>query len=301
MARNKTVGVIGASSMVGSRFCELSSLNLVKTDPNGAIATDITDSQSVADFFDNYNFESVILFSAFTDVDAAEKQRDQKDSLSWQINVVGLKNIIDACRKFKRKLVFLSSDFVFDGTEGPYSEQDDVGGNLSKVSWYGITKIEGEREINKSLDDFIIIRISYPYRARFEQKDDFARLILKRYESGDLYPLFTDQQITPTFVDDVSRCIDLLLSQKANGTFHLASPIPVSPYEFGCELIKVFGHDWTIVKKGKLQPILNKPGIVPRPLKGGMKTTKIEGLGLTPTNWKQGINKIFNQSHGQLI
>ena len=88
--------------MVGSRFCELSTLPLVKADLNGEISVDITRPQSVADFFESHDFETVILFSAFTDVDAAEKQRGQKDGLCWQINVEGVKNIVDACNKFKR-------------------------------------------------------------------------------------------------------------------------------------------------------------------------------------------------------
>lgn len=282
--------------MVGSRFCELTSLQLVKADLNGKISVDVTDFQSVVDFFKSHDFESIILFSAFTDVDVAENQRNQRSGLCWQINVEGVKNIINACIKFKRKLVFISTDFVFDGTSGPYSEDDQIGPDVSKVSWYGITKIEGEKEINKGLSDFIIIRISYPYRARFKKKEDFAKQILKRFKSGDLYPLFSDQQFTPTFVDDLGPCIDLLLAKKANGIYHLASPTRVSPYEFGCRLISIFGGDSSKVEKGSLKQTLAKSGAVPRPLKGGMKTAKIESLGLTPTNWGNGINEVFNQS-----
>ncbi len=287
--------------MVGSRFCELSQLPLVKAVLNSEISVDITKSKSVAKFFEEYEFESVVLFSAYTDVDAAEKQRDYKSGSCWKINVVGASNVAKACSRFKKKLIFMSSDFVFDGTNGPYSEEDKTGPDLEKVSWYGITKIEGERIVSGILDNFVIIRISYPFRARFEGKADFAKQMLKKYDQKDLYPLYADQQITPTFVDDVASCINLLISKNANGIYHLASSIPTSPYEFAKELITIFNRDSKIIKKGNLKYLLEKSAVTPRPLKGGMKTNKIENLGFIPTDWKQGLKEIFDQSEGQLI
>jgi len=301
LKRNKELGVIGANSMVGSRFCELSELQLVKADLNGEISVDITEQESVENFFQDNKFETVILFSAFTDVDSAEGQRGNKSGTCWRVNVAGAKNVVEACRHFKRKLIFISTDFVFDGENGPYSETDLVGPNLEKVSWYGITKIEGEKLINNSLDDFMIIRISYPYRSRFGSKADFAKQILQRYDNHDLYPLFADQQITPTFIDDLAPCISLLLSKNAGGIYNLASPEPVSPYEFGIELIRIFGYDPHYIERGKLKTLLKKPGMTPRPLRGGMKTDKIEKLGFKPTDWKNGIREIFRQSNGRLI
>ena len=102
------VAVLGASSMVGSRFCELSqNLVLIKTDLKGKISVDITSRESVQSFFKKYDFNWVISFSAFTDVDAAEKQRGQKGGSCWQINVEGAQNVVNACRKYQRKLIFI--------------------------------------------------------------------------------------------------------------------------------------------------------------------------------------------------
>ena len=134
MKNNNKIGVIGADSMVGSRFCQLSQLSLVKAVLNSKISVDIVESKSVAKFFEENEFESVILFSAYTDVDAAEKQRDDKNGSCWKINVKGPANITEACANFKRRLVFISTDFVFDGTSGPYDEGDSVGRSLNKAS-----------------------------------------------------------------------------------------------------------------------------------------------------------------------
>src|SRR3989337_2296777 len=100
--------VIGASSMVASRFCDLAKnhLALVKGDLNGKISIDITREKSVSDFFKNHKFDWVFLFSAFTDVDEAEKQRSSKSGLCWKINVEGVKNVASECIKHKKKLLF---------------------------------------------------------------------------------------------------------------------------------------------------------------------------------------------------
>ena len=152
-------GVIGSHSMVGSRYCELlgESVDLVKGDLSTEPQIDITNRRSVEDFLRLFNFSHVILFSAFTDVNAAEKQRGQKDGICWRINVEGVRNIVEACQKNSTRLIFISTDFVFDGTSGSYSEKDQVGPNLDLVSWYGITKIEAEKSIQRGLPKRLII------------------------------------------------------------------------------------------------------------------------------------------------
>lgn len=297
------MAVIGAKSMVGSRFCELASdeFNLTAADLSGEAAVDITNFQSVEDFFKDSKFAWIILFSAFTDVNEAEKQRNDKDGSCWQVNVEGAKNIVMACQKYQRSLLFISTDFVFDGQNGPYSESCQPGGNLDRISWYGLTKIEAEKIIRSQAPSFTILRIAYPYRAKFEGKDDIAKTIIRLYGQGDLYPLFTDQTITPTFIDDLAPAIKLLISSDRSGIFHVASPTLTSPYDFARVLISTFGDNPDSIEKGLLAEVLKKPGSTPRPLKGGLDVEKIKGLGFEPTGWREGIKIIFNQSAGKLI
>ena len=299
---NPTVAVIGSTSMVGSRFCELATANLklIKADLHGNIEIDITNKESTDKFFKNHRFEWIILFSAFTDVDQAEKQRDDKNGACWQINVQGTANVASACLAYQRNLIFTSTDFVFDGTKGPYTEDDKPGPNLSKVSWYGISKIEAEK-IASRLREFIILRISFPYRANFLNKNDFAKNILRKYRLGNLYPMFSDQKLTPTFIDDLAPAITLLIKKNQRGIFHLVSPEVTTPYEFAKNLISTFGGNPNEIKKGSIIKLLNGKNSTPRPVAGGLKVTKIIKAGFMPTNWKDGIAKIFSQSRGQLI
>src|SRR3989344_2375506 len=298
-----TIAVVGASSMVASRFCDLSKnhFNLVKSDLSGKITVDITQEKSVSDFFKNYEFDWVLLFSAFTDVDEAEKQRGSKSGLCWKINVEGVKNVVAECKRNKKNLLFISTDFVFDGSDGPYDEDSPVGPDLDKVSWYGITKLAAEKLIVKNLVKYIILRISYPFRGPFRQKDDEVKRILRLYDAGNLYPLFYDQIITPTFIDDIAPAISLLFKKRARGIFHLASPRVTNQLEFAVKVLEVFGKDAGKLKKGSIVEFLKEPSTTPRPEKGGLKVNKIKELGFSPTDWEKGIETVFLQSGGKLI
>jgi dTDP-4-dehydrorhamnose reductase len=304
LASNSQIAVIGSSSMVGSRFCELSDQNfkLVKADLNDNVSIDITDKESVENFFQNNKFDAVILFSAFTDVDGAEKQRGDNQGLCWKINVDGVRNIVGSCRQHNKKLIFISTDFVFDGKNGPYSENDPVATEPNLVSWYGLSKIEGEKIIEENLQDYIILRISYPYRANFPQKPDLFRKILDSYKQNNLFPMFDDQKLTPTFIDDLAAAIKALLEKDQRGIFHLASPQVSTPFEIAKFLIKTFNGDPNVVKSGSLVEFMQSGSAkTPRPVNGGLKVDKISSFGVTPTDWQKGIVAVHNQSEGETI
>ncbi len=289
--------------MVGSRFCDLveSDFDLIKADLQGQNPLDITDVKSVNNFFQSHNFDWAILFSGYTDVDGAQQQKNDKNGTCWKINVEGVQNIVNATKKFGRKLIFISTDFIFDGQNGPYGEETATKIDDFKISWYGITKIEGENIVRSNLPDSIILRIAYPYRGRFEGKEDIVKKFLKLYMDKKLYPVFTDQIFTPTFIDDLASAIKLLIAKKARGVFHIASPKTVTQFDFAREIIEVFGGDPSVVSKGSIVEFLKNPGATPRPIKGGLKTGKIQALGFTPTSWDRGIEIISEQSKGKLI
>ena len=298
-----TCAVIGASSMVASRFCDLTEdqLNLIKADLNSQVPVDITQKKSVNDFFKNHDFDWVLLFSAFTDVDEAEKQRNDKSGLCWKINVEGVKNVISECTRNNKNLLFISTDFVFDGSSGPYDENSPAGPDLDKVSWYGITKLAAEKLIVKNLANYIILRISYPFRGAFSQKDDQVKRVLRLYDLGNLYPMFYNQTITPTFVDDVAPAVSLLFKKGASGIFHLASPKTTNQFEFARKVLEIFGKDTNKLKRGSIVEFLKNPSVTPRPVNGGLKVEKLRKLGFLSTDWEKGIEAVFLQSGGKLI
>lgn len=284
----KSLAVIGSTSMVGLQFCEQFEGQIVK---GNYPQVDITKSDLVEKFFAANQFDTIILFSAATNVNAVEAQRDHKDQPCWQINVAGAENVAGACAKYNRKIIFISTDFIFDGASGPYKEADPTGPDLSKVSWYGITKIEGEKII-ATLPNHIILRIAYPYSGKDMGKDDLVLRIIKLYRQGELYPMYTDQIITPTYIPDIASAMGKLLAQDFKGIVHLASPSATSQFEFAKELIdkaKIQGPK--PLEQKSIDEDLAKPSATPRPKKGGLAVDKIRSLGFTPTDWKAGIDK----------
>jgi len=287
--------VIGSKSMVGSRFCELvgERADLIQADFGGEIPIDITNPSRVETLIKEHPSDWVILFSAFTNVDGAEEQRGDRSGSCWKINVEGTINVVKACQKEATGVIYISTEFVFDGQNGPYPEDAQKGPDLEKISWYGITKLEGEKVV-ETLAKHLIVRITYPYRSSFPEKKDFARGILENYKKGTLPPMFSDQILTPTFIDDLAPAILLLITKGQIGSFHIASPDPVSPFEFAKNLIETFGMDPSKIKEGSLIDFL-KVNKTPRPVKGGLISDKISTLGFTPTPWESGINILYKQ------
>jgi len=105
--------------------------------------------------------------AAVTNVDEAEKEKLKGiDSNTWKVNVIGTANIIELCRRLNSKLIYFSTDFVFDGYNGPYTESDIP----SPINFYGLTKYEGEKLVKQLDRQAMIVRISYPFRSKISSK-----------------------------------------------------------------------------------------------------------------------------------
>ena len=152
----------GLSGLIGSRVIEL--LEPAWSFQNLSLETgvDITNRQTVDDAVLATNASWVFHFAAFTDVDGAEREKDKGARGSvWQINVTATEYLVEACRKEKKHLLYISTDFVFDGEKESYSE-DDI---PNPISWYAQTKYEGEKRVLSLGDDALVVRIANPYRA----------------------------------------------------------------------------------------------------------------------------------------
>lgn len=312
--------VIGARSLTGSRFIELTkgsklygaggSLDEPQPDLIDFFQLDVTSQTFVEEVIDKFPGKYVINFAGATLVDQIEKDRPQdpedeeqlSSNVAYKVNVMGTKYIAQACKKLGKFPIFISTGFVFDGKSGPYSEQDQVAQNPVDVSWYAWTKILAERELENAGLQSLTVRISYPYRSKYEGKSDFARNFLNLYDSvqkgeGEWYPIFTDQTLTTTFIDDLPQAVLTLIEKNATGIYHVTSPLPVTPFEFCCEILRVargVENPESLVPKGSLVEFQKThPQIAKRPLCGGEKTDKIQALGFTPTSWKEGIKKAF--------
>ncbi|OGM15501.1 hypothetical protein A2V56_01600 [Candidatus Woesebacteria bacterium RBG_19FT_COMBO_42_9] len=226
--------VLGGGGLVGSRFLELYGGDFVvpsKTE------LDITDPEEVRRFIEEQKPDFIINFAAYTNVSGSERpeEKGKKDGQCWRINVEGVRNILDALDPKNTHFIQISTDMVFSGKvddPGPYSEDHPPEKDETKLTWYGFTKAEAERLVlNKLGDDATILRINYPVRAKYNRKLDYLQAPLAKYREGNLWPLFTDQQISITFIDEACEALARVVKGKYRGIFHAASSDITTPYE----------------------------------------------------------------------
>ena len=298
--------VTGASGLVGSRFIELhKDKSELLTPPSKLL--DICNSKAVEEYFSKENISVVVHFAAFTDVSSAENQRGNINDAAFQVNVVGTENIASACQKSGAFLIHISTDMVFPGSKnkpGPYSEDEMPETDPSKITWYGFTKAESERKVSKILDkdQFSIIRIIYPVRARFAPKLDYLRKPLSLFDKGELYPLFSDQQVSISFIDEVAQVAETIIKKRYYGIFHASTRDLTTPFEIVSYLIKKVRDKNAIIKSGSIEEFYKKGGNPVRyPRWGGLKVEKTQKtLGISFSSWKEVVDKLIKQGVDKL-
>src|SRR5487761_14424 len=303
--------VIGSSSLVGSHFVEtfgdkyeISAIGRKNIFRDTKLLysferIDLKEGGRLAEAIRSSKAEFVINYAAETNVDACEAESGNEKGDVYLVNSEAVGLMASVCKEEGKRFFQISTDFVFDGTNGPYSEDDTAGPINSKIGWYGYTKYLAEVKLNEiAPPGSCIIRISYPYRAHFDLKTDFARNIIDLYRKGKLYPMFEDQIFSPTLIDDVSNAVDFLIANSAERKYHVASKYPTTPFLFASELISTFfgKENETEVKRGSILDFNKIPGRAPRPVQGGLRTDKIQKLGFFPKTFEDGINTIFKAS-----
>jgi dTDP-4-dehydrorhamnose reductase len=268
--------VTGASGLVGSRFVELCSGKYQLLTPDYT-ELDITNRQNVKDYLEKHKPDVIINFAAYTNVSEAQKQKGDQAGDCWKINVEGVKNLIGNCF-----LIHISTDMVFSGANGPYKETDTPETDPEKLTWYGFTKAEGERVAK---DKATIVRIIYPVRKKYDLKLDYLKKPLSLYEQNKLYPLFVDQQINITYIDEIGEVLENIIEGKLPGVYHVASRDLTTPHELISYYIsKVKGIDF-VAQPGNIDPARY-------PKYGGLDTKFTqEKLGIKFSSWREIVAK----------
>lgn len=240
--------IFGGSGLVGSRFIELYNKVFEINSPE-VTEVDILEKGAVLKKIEQFNPDTVINFAAYTNVEEAQKQKGDKNGICYLINVVGAKNIAEGCKKFNKKLIHISTEYVFDGTKelSPYTEED----KPNPINWYGETKFYAEQEVLESGCNLSIVRICMPFSACYELKKDVARFFLEQLKTGNAIKAIADQRITPTLVSDIAAGLKTLIDADSSGLYHVSSTDSMSPLEFAKTIAEVFSFD-----NPKIQPIL---------------------------------------------
>ncbi len=279
----------GLSGLVGSRVVELLSDSFEFTDLSMKTGVDITNEEQVLASFQNSPASIVLHMAAKTDVDSCEDDKIYgEEGAAWIVNVIGTQNIVDAAKKYKKRLIYISTDFVFDGTKDFYREDMEV----NPLNWYGITKAEGERLVKEANISYSIIRLSYPYRSYFDQKLDFVRRIIDRAKTKQKLLALTDHIFTPTFIDDIALALQILFERERVETFHVVGSESLTPLEAIKRITAKFDLKTDIVPITRGEFFKDRAF---RPFKLALKNDKISGLGIKMKRFDEGLNELAKQ------
>ncbi|MCD6566391.1 MAG: SDR family oxidoreductase [Bacteroidales bacterium] len=264
----KKILVTGSNGLLGQKVIEI--LTGLKT--VGAIATslnvdkivdvkgydfellDLTNHVETGYIIRIHNPDIIINTAAMTQVDKCEEQKAE----CWKINVEALKNLVKCSNDVKAQLIHLSSDFVFDGTGGPYTENDIP----NPLSYYGLSKWEGEKIIKDRADKWTIVRTILVYGVNRTTRSNIVLWVKNSLEAGKPIQVVNDQFRAPTLVDDLANaCIEMGVREKT-GIFHISGPEMMSIVDIAYKVAGYYKLDTSLItpiSSAELNEIAQRP------------------------------------------
>ena len=224
--------IIGSEGMLGHDLVDtLSAENEISTTTIDTL--DITDINKTIKTVKEINPDVVVHAAAFTNVDGSESNPD----LAYKVNVLGTRNVAVACSEADSALVYICTDYVFDGTKGiPYYEYDQT----NPLSVYGKTKHLGEVYIRDILNKFYIVRTAWLYGFH---GPNFVTTMLNLAKTNDTISVVSDQIGSPTYTVDLANAIAQLIKKPAYGIYHVTNSEHCSWYEYAQEIFDIAGID----------------------------------------------------------
>ncbi len=229
----KTVEVFRRESEYELLPCELTA------GEEGYIALDITDRQKVLDAVGTLRPSVIVNAAAFTDVDRAEAERE----VAYKVNASAVGYLAEAAKIFGAKLVHISTDYVFNGQKGNYSEDS----LPDPLGYYGKSKLAGENLAKSQLDDLAILRTQVLYGFGKGIKKNFVLWVLEKLAGGDKFSVVTDQVGNPTIADELAFAVLKTVQKNAVGIYHVSGFETMSRHEFAKQIAEVFGFDPSVI------------------------------------------------------
>ena len=223
---------------------------------------DITDLEQIKSTLANFNPNVIINLAAFTDVDACELDPDK----AYLLNTKSVEMLLN---NYNGQFIQISSDYVFDGNNGPYSEND----NTNPLSVYGKTKLEAEKILQKNGKYWCILRTNVLFDYYNGTKASFIKWVIDSLKLNKSVNVVDDQWNNPTWTHNLAEIIELVINKNVEGIYNYGGVDYLNRFEFAQIIADIFHLD-----KSLILPITSNSlnQAAPRPLKGGLKTDKIE-------------------------
>ena len=251
----------------------------------------ITDAENVKAVLNKVHPDAVIHCSAWTAVDAAEEEENREKVFS--LNVTGTRNIAEACREIGAKLVYLSTDYVFDGQGTRPWQPDDK--DYAPLNVYGQSKLEGEFAVRETLERAFIVRIAWVFG---KNGKNFIRTMLNVAKTHDTVRVVNDQIGTPTYTADLARLLTDMIETERYGCYHAtnAETEPggyISWYDFTCEIYRQAGRKVNVIPVSTEEYGLSKAR---RPFNSRLDKSKLLQEGFRPLpDWKDALSRYLKE------
>lgn len=246
---------------------------------------DITDRESTVRMISEYAPDAVVHCAAYTKVDLAEDEREQ----CMKVNALGTRNIAEACRIAGCRMMYISTDYIFDGqgTEPWKPESEDY----APLNVYGQSKLEGELAVRELLEKFYIVRIAWVFGVN---GSNFIKTMLKVGKSHDSVRVVNDQIGTPTYTADLARLLVDLLETEKYGIYHATNEGGyISWYDFCCEIYRRAGLPTEVIPVTTEEYGLSK---AKRPFNSRLDKSKLRENGLEPLpDWKDAVTRYLKE------
>jgi dTDP-4-dehydrorhamnose reductase len=267
------------------------------------IATGRGDSRLGLPVTENFQYEKMEFTDPFNVHDVVEKHSpaviihagavskpDECQQNQWEAyttNVEATVTLLLNAEEHKSFFLFVSTDFIFDGSKGMYSETDQA----DPVNFYGKTKLEAEEAVKEYQYDWAIVRTVLVYGKPQSGRSNLLTIVKDKLERGETYNVVDDQVRTPTYVEDLASGIASIVEKRATGIFHLSGDDVMTPYQMAITTANYLGLDSSLIKKVTAADF---PEAARRPLKTGFNIDKAKSvLGYQPTSFKDGLRKTF--------
>jgi dTDP-4-dehydrorhamnose reductase len=254
----------------------------------GAAHVDICNDSQICDLFCNVRPDWTVLAAAYTDVDGCERDRGK----AFQVNCFAAANVAREARKVGSKLLFVSTDYVFDGSKNSPYETDDP---VNPVSVYGQSKAEAEKLVREVLPECCIARTAWLFGATGRC---FPNKILELAETQKSLKVVHDQVGTPTFNRDLAKAIIQLVRVNAHGIIHVTNSGPCSWSEFACEILK--GNGNTDVKVEPV-PTDDVPRPAARPKYSVLSNVSAQRYRIEIRTWREALADYFIERRSSSI
>lgn len=264
--------VTGSSGLLGSKIIEqarrlyevIPTYRTRTTFPN-SVKMDITQESDVRQVFSHLKPTIVIHTAAETNVDKCEVSKEH----AWSVNAKGTENIADMSRMVSAKIIYVSTDYVFDGEKGLYTEEDDP----NPINYYGLTKLEGEKYIVDTCEDYVIVRTSVLY-GWHPSKSNFVKWVITSLEDNRRINVVNDHYNSPTLADNLAETVLEIIEKDLKGLYHTAGSERIDRFEFAVEVARNFFLDSSLIQPAKMDDL--KVWVAKRPRDSSLCIDKIQ-------------------------